>query len=846
MPSASGLLQAGLESLKQGRYLEAIAQLETFCQSCSDPQAQDYLQAQIGMAKAYQKTGRLDLALPLCHSLAASQNPQAQVWGQQALKFLATPPATPSLQTQESEPIVPPASQPSPSPMAEQPVAVPVSEPEAELEAEAEAEPVNQSPLSPKEAAELLDSGNKALKKERYAEAVQLLEDYCRRADSSTRDYSKAQMALVKAYKGNGQIEPAIALCRQLTLSEKPSVETWAKQFLGSLLPKDAPEPELSPSNPSPTAGAEQPSVLKTGTKPVGPPKVIPKAGRAAAIGVKLAMREVAANLSLASGVTLSLLVGMVLIASLSFLLSIDGINPIQGLLISIGVTLVFNTVVFFLSPLLMDFMQGWLYATRWVSLSEIKRYSPEAVRVIQQVCQDKKLKEPRLGIIEDQNPTAFTYGSLPNSARLVVSRGLFTYLDDDEIATVYAHELGHIVHWDFAVMTLASTLVQIIYLIYVSAKEIGEKAGNKKIKDSLETAALTTYIFYVVGEYLLLFLSRTREYYADHFAAETTGNPNALSRALVKIAYGIVEQGQRTQEPSKLMQGTRALGISDPTAATAAGTAYRVASEPQKIGRVFLWDFCNPWAWWMELTSTHPLTGKRVRALSTYAEQLGLDTEFDMSRVIRESRTLNKKRLYGSFVTDLIIYKIEWIGFWLGLLVGITLMMIGTVKILVPLSLALIGFGGGTLVKTILMYPDYQRVSTTDVLTLMSNPYASPLRGQPVQLSGTIIGRANPGYKFGADLKMQDETGMVYLHYCSRFGKLGNFLFGMTQAEGFIRQPVTTLGWFRRGMVPWIDLIRMDCETKWTVHSYHRFWSLCLSLGAIALGFILPSLLRF
>jgi Zn-dependent protease with chaperone function len=43
----------------------------------------------------------------------------------------------------------------------------------------------------------------------------------------------------------------------------------------------------------------------------------------------------------------------------------------------------------------------------------------------------------------------------LPDTARLVVSKGLFTYLDDDEAATVYAHELGHIVHWDFALMTL-------------------------------------------------------------------------------------------------------------------------------------------------------------------------------------------------------------------------------------------------------------------------------------------------------------------------------------------------------------------------------------------------------
>ncbi len=106
------------------------------------------------------------------------------------------------------------------------------------------------------------------------------------------------------------------------------------------------------------------------------------------------------------------------------------------------------------------------------------------------------------MGIINDQNPTAFTYGSLPNSARLVVSQGLFTYLDDDEIATVYAHELGHIVHWDFAVMTAASTLVQICYLIYSTASRFSRGGGDSKIKNAIQTAALVAYIFYIIGTY--------------------------------------------------------------------------------------------------------------------------------------------------------------------------------------------------------------------------------------------------------------------------------------------------------------------------------------------------------
>ncbi|BAY11934.1 zinc metalloprotease HtpX [Calothrix sp. NIES-2098] len=656
-----------------------------------------------------------------------------------------------------------------------------------------------------------LQSGLDAFNQGRYSEAVQILEKFCRDAvDRESSDYLSAQMWLMKAYQGTGEIEKATILCQKLMMSDNPEVRSWAEQARQSF--------PQSPTNQS---------------------SAIQKAGRAATAGAKLAMGGVGGSLLLASGVTITLLFGMVLALGLSLVLILGSNDPLQGLAIAIAIAIVFNLAAFFLSPFLMDLTQSWLYQTRWVDLAEVEILSPETARVIQQVCQQKKLKTPRLGIINDQNPTAFTYGSLPNSARLVVSQGLFTYLDDDEIATVYAHELGHIVHWDFAVMTVASTLVQICYLIYSTANRFGRGGGDSKIKDAMQTAALAAYIFYIVGTYLLLYLSRTREYFADHFAAETTGNPNGLSRALVKIAYGILEEGQRTQEPSRLIEGTRALGIYDPKAAASTGTAYRIASDTQKIGRVFLWDMFNPWGWWMELNSTHPLTGKRVRALSTYAEQLGLPIEFDMGRVIGEGKNLNRNKLYGNFFLDVVLYGAETIGFIVGLVLGIILWSSSAHSGLV-FGAPLIGLGLGISIKAFVMFPDYKQAPETDILTLMSDPYASPLRGQPAKLQGQLIGRGDAGNKLGSDLKIQDRSGMLYLHYASRFGPIGNLLFGMKRVQSLIGEQVEAVGWFRRGVAPWMDLIQLQSENGTVVNSYHRFWSFVLGGGAIIFGLAL------
>lgn len=660
---------------------------------------------------------------------------------------------------------------------------------------------------------EELKAGITAQQQGQYAQAVSILEQVWQTAAPGSSVHVQAQMYLIMAHQGCGQLEQALMLCRPLLSSPLPQVQEWAQQVL----------PQLQ---------QDQEQRIPTATVAAAAANPAPNPGGRGAAGMKLAMSGISGNLSLASGVTVSLLLGMVLVLVMGVFLISGSENPALGLGLAVVVTLIINAAIFFFSPWLMDWTQKWLYGTHWVSLMELEHLSPETSQILQKICAERNLKMPRLGIIEDQNPTAFTYGSLPNNARLVVSRGLFTYLDEDEVATVYAHELGHIVHWDFAVMTLASTLVQITYLIYTFAIRAGRRGGSSKGKDALQAAAIAAYVFYLIGTYLVLYLSRTREYYADHFAAEVTGNPNALSRALVKIAYGIVEEGQRSQEPSRLLEGTRALGIYDAKAATSSGTAYRVASDTSKIGRVFLWDLFNPWAFWMELQSTHPLTGKRVRALSTYAEQLGLDIEFDMGRVVGEGHHLNKQRLYSHFFLDLLLYGAEFIGLGVGLVLGLALETN-------PITFMLIGLGLGIIAKTLIMYPNFGQAPQRDILTLMSDPYASPLRGQPVQLQGQLIGRGQAGYKFGSDLKLQDKSGMLFLRYSSRFGPIGNFLFGLSQVKDLIGTQVGTTGWFRRSIAPWMDLTQLTTDSGRVINSYHRFWSFLFGGFFVILGVV-------
>lgn len=536
-------------------------------------------------------------------------------------------------------------------------------------------------------------------------------------------------------------------------------------------------------------------------------------------------------NLLFASVFTIGILAGFVFFILLLVAFFLDLIS----LPLMIVLTILINVILWLVTPFFQDWVLKHFYHVQRLSFDEFFDGYPEPARFLQEICNKHTIPVPLIRIILDNNPTAYCFGSYAKNARLVVSQGIFTYLDVEEQKAVIAHEIGHIVNHDFIIMTIASTLLQILYEVYYSALRV-KSAGSGK-NNILPLIGLISFVLYLIGSYLLMYLSRTREYLADRFSAEATNNPDALSMALVKIAYGITAEID-TKTTQRLLGASRTMGICDYKAAQSVGSTFKIATKSSReqafrdLSLVFLFDIASPWALISELNSTHPLTGKRIRALTQYAREAGFATRFNFNTVEELKENLDKKRLYGGFLLGLFIYALPVIAIIIGLLFWILQ------ENAYPVSVLIIGVG--FLIPGFYKFQRTTLPEQTTVFELMKDPYANPLRGRFVELQGTVIGKADAGSYFSEDVTLQDRSEcLIYLNYQSILPLIGDLYFGLAKAKKLINEPVTATGWFRRSSYQVIDLFTLVTGEK-IIKSYVQFWGIILGIIILVVGLVL------
>ena len=306
------------------------------------------------------------------------------------------------------------------------------------------------------------------------------------------------------------------------------------------------------------------------------------------------------------------------------------------GILFSIVISILFVLIQWYISP--------WI-----VSHASRLRYlkpgeNPWLEEKVRELAGQARVPVPRLAVVPDPSPNAFVFGRTKGSSTLAVHEGLLQKLDKEETTAVLAHEIGHIRHNDCLVMTFVSAVPLIAYMVartFMSFRfrSSGRGKGNALIVAMIFTA-VTAWIVYFISQLLVMWLSRSREYYADAYSAYATKNPGALSSALSKITYGLSTSREETS-------GLRAFYIEDP--ATAKREIRDVMShkdeydldkngvlDESELHQAMQKEQRSGWAKLNELFSTHPTAYKRILMLKSIEREMSTSSMADPNDVYR------------------------------------------------------------------------------------------------------------------------------------------------------------------------------------------------------------------
>lgn len=333
------------------------------------------------------------------------------------------------------------------------------------------------------------------------------------------------------------------------------------------------------------------------------------------------------------SDLTILLVFGILTLLLLAILGIVDviasGIDPLLGFLTVVALAVLFLLIQWAISPAIV----------RWAAKARTEvtpQNNPWLYSTVQQLCQGAGVPMVRhLWVSGVDDPNAFVFGRTVGSAEMVVNEPLLEQLNQDEVRAVLAHEVGHLRHRDVTIMTWASAVPLLAYVIARGGFEVLRGSRNVRGKGAGQAiavaiaVAILSYCVYLVTQLLVLYLSRTRESYADAYSGAATKDPHLLASALTKITYGL-SLSREDSEPT----GLRAFCIGDPVKARDDYEDLRTRMQQYDLnrdGQIDQYELQKAleaekkshWRRANELFATHPPTIQRILMLEQMEQEI-------------------------------------------------------------------------------------------------------------------------------------------------------------------------------------------------------------------------------
>jgi len=224
----------------------------------------------------------------------------------------------------------------------------------------------------------------------------------------------------------------------------------------------------------------------------------------------------------------------VLLLGALSALLILGGqaFGGRNGLYLGLFFAVAMNFAGYFFS----DKIALATYSAQPVTETENPEVYRRVAPIVRNLTQRMGLPMPRLWLIQEDSPNAFATGRNPAHASVAFTTGILQIMDDREIEGVVAHELGHVLHRDILISSVAATIAAAITALARMAFWFGGSRSDDDNRGGGWGGLLMLILAPIAAMFIHMSISRTREFDADEASAKYTGTPYNLVSALQKL----------------------------------------------------------------------------------------------------------------------------------------------------------------------------------------------------------------------------------------------------------------------------------------------------------------------
>jgi heat shock protein HtpX len=202
-----------------------------------------------------------------------------------------------------------------------------------------------------------------------------------------------------------------------------------------------------------------------------------------------------------------------------------------RGIYYGLGIAVAMNFASYFFSDKIALAMSGAQPLTPEDAPEVYARIAP----MVGNIAQRMGIPMPKLYVTPEPSPNAFATGRNPTHSSIAFTAGILQLMDDRELEGVIAHELGHVLHRDILISSVAATIAAAITALSRMAFWFG--GGRRDDRDGGGFEAIAMLILGPIAAMLIqMAISRTREYDADAASAKYIGSPYPLIGALGKL----------------------------------------------------------------------------------------------------------------------------------------------------------------------------------------------------------------------------------------------------------------------------------------------------------------------